>query len=372
MHRRRFLLQGAAGAGVAWAGMDIWAKPNLVAKEKRKHWAWIGTDVRTGAEEWKRRFSVMRQAGVAAVLPEVYNSRQAHFPSKRLPSKDDWLGTILPLAQAEGIEVHAWMWCMPCNWPEMREKHRDWFAINGKGESAAEKPAYVDYYRFLCPSHPEVRSFIAGTVRELAEIQGLTGVHLDYIRFPDVILAESLQPRYKIVQDREYPDYDYCYCSLCREGFRKKTGIDIGKEKDPAAIAAWKQYRYDLITRLVTKDLAPEARRRRKQITAAVFPNWQHVRQQWSRWKLDAVLPMLYHSFYRKDIDWIREQTETGIRSLQGKTRYYSGLFVPALKPGELRQAMEASFRGGAAGVSLFSAGAMTEEHWKAFREARE
>ena len=28
----------------------------------------------------------------------------------------------------------------------------DWYAINRLGESALEKPAYVEYYKFLCPS----------------------------------------------------------------------------------------------------------------------------------------------------------------------------------------------------------------------------
>ena len=38
----------------------------------------------------------------------------------------------------------------------------------------------------------------------------LTGIRLDYIRQLDVILASGLQPSYGIVQDREYPEYDYC------------------------------------------------------------------------------------------------------------------------------------------------------------------
>lgn len=33
---------------------------------------------------------------------------------------------------------------------ELLDKHPDWYAVNRKGESCHDKPAYVDYYRFLC------------------------------------------------------------------------------------------------------------------------------------------------------------------------------------------------------------------------------
>ncbi len=334
---------------------------------KIKHWAWITTDLNTSLDGWKQNFSRMRRAGIQAILPEVYNSRKSFFASRHLPTGGQWLEQILPLAKTEGLEVHAWMWSMPCNIEEVVQKHPDWFAVNGLGESAATKPAYVNYYKFMCPSHPEVREFVRTTVSELAQFEGLTGVHLDYIRYPDVILAESLQPRYHIVQDREYPQYDYCYCEICRTEFKKRTGIDPLKMKDPSANEAWRKFRYERITRLVNEVLAPTAHKAKKQITAAVFPNWEHVRQQWPVWKLDAVLPMLYHQYYKKDIPWIQEQVSKGVASLSHRIPLYSGLFVPSLNPDDLVKAVEASLQGGARGVSLFNAASMTEAHWERF-----
>ncbi len=86
----------------------------------------------------------------------------------------------------------------------MIKEHPDWYNVNAKGESASDKPAYVDYYKFLDPARPEVREFVRDTVRELAAIPGLTGVHLDYIRHPDAILPSGLWSKYGIVQDKVY------------------------------------------------------------------------------------------------------------------------------------------------------------------------
>lgn len=338
-----------------------------------KHWAWITTEPGLPDDEWKRRLARMKEAGISAILPEIFNNHAAAYQSAHLPVVGPWLEQLLPLAGDAGIEVHAWMHTMTCNIPRITQEHPDWFAVNGQGESAVDKPAYVGYYKFLCPSQPGARAFLQQRVQELAQYAELTSIHLDYIRFPDVILAAALQPQYGIVQDREYPEYDYCYCPLCRAGFEKQTGIDPLALSDPSASAEWRQFRCDLITRLVKEVLAPIARRQGKQVTAAVFPNWQHVRQQWSTWELDAVLPMLYHSFYKENLEWIREECAQGVRSLAGTTQLYSGLFVPALTPEELAQAIRVSIEGGAQGVSLFSAGAMSTAHWEQFsRTVRE
>lgn len=335
-----------------------------------KNWTWITTDLKSTDEEWKRAFARWREAGIDAILPEVFGSRAAFYASKHLPVTEEWLERILPIAKAEGLEFHAWTWMMPCNIQEVQEEHPEWFNVNLRGESSLEKPPYVGYYRFLCPSRPEVHDFLRRRVSELAQYDDLDGIHLDYIRYPDVILGAALQPKYGIVQDREYPEYDYCYCDVCRHDFQEASGIDLAQMEDPSTSEAWHQFRYDRITNIVNTHLVPIARKHGKAITAAVFPNWPYVRQEWRAWHLDGVLPMLYHSFYEEEIDWVGKQVEAGVRSLPSGTPLYSGLFIPSLSPEELRQAMAISFERGAGGVSLFSAGAMTDDHWRSFSKA--
>jgi uncharacterized lipoprotein YddW (UPF0748 family) len=240
--------------------------------------------------------------------------------------------------------------------------------VNRKGESAAEKPAYVDYYKFLCPSHAGVHEFLAATVTELCRYENLHGIHLDYIRYPDVILPKALQPKYGLTQDREYPEFDYCYCDACRHDFKQQTGIDPMTLEDPTSNTVWKQFRYDRITHLVNDTLIPIARAHGKTITAAVFPGWDMVRQQWPAWNLDAVMPMLYHSLYKKGPEWIREETEKGVRSLRGRAPLYSGILIFHLDEKEFARAVEACLEGGANGVVLFEGGAMSEARWGVFR----
>lgn len=373
MNRKIFLKTlGLSGIGIA--AMNPVSAINKISSadknDKYKYWVWMGTDVNTSVDDWKKRFAVMKQNGIDAVLPEIYNSRKAFYKSEHLPNGEPWLETILPLAKAEGLEVHAWMWSMPCNVEEIVRNHPDWFVVNRKGESAAVKPAYVNYYKFLCPSHPEAREFVQTTVRELSNIDGLDGVHFDYIRYPDVILPPTLQPKYGINQDKEYPEYDYCYCDLCRHDFEEKTGLDPLKLDDPANNEKWNQFRYDRITYLVNEMLIPTAHKNGKLTSAAVFPNWKNVRQQWSMWELDGVLPMLYNGFYNAGVDWIEQQTKIGVDSSKYHVPLYSGLSVGQLKGDLLGEAINSALSGGAKGVSLFSLGAMHDENWKNFKNA--
>jgi uncharacterized lipoprotein YddW (UPF0748 family) len=343
---------------------------SLFAKRRReiKNWVWIPTDIRKPADDWKRRFALMRASGVRAILPEVYAGREAFFGSVRLPVKTDWLGMLLPLARAEGLEVHAWMWCMPCMIPEIMKQHPDWYNVNAKGESALDKPAYVPHYKFLDPGRPEVREWIQGTVRELAGIAELTGIHLDYIRHPDAILPRGLWKRYNIVQDRIYPQYDYGYSEYERRQFRQKYGADpLGMEGDKLR-NKWLKFRLEMVTGLVNGYLAPAARAKGKVITAAVFPGpaiaRANVMQDWGRWKLDAFLPMLYQSFYEAGPQWVGEQTREGVASVRKPV--YSGLFVPGMDVPIFVQTVEAALQAGASGVSIFSDRGMDEAKWKA------
>jgi uncharacterized lipoprotein YddW (UPF0748 family) len=373
LDRRNFLKVVGLGSVTLAAGRFM---PTLgplfaqTASSKQKHWAWITRQFNPSVDGWKRHLAMLRESGINAILPEIYDSRHAFFGSKHLPVTEERLEKILPLAKEAGLEVHAWMWSMPCNVEDVVANHPDWYVVNRKGESAVEKPAYVPYYKFLCSSHPEAQEFVRTTAKELSQYDGLAGVHFDYIRFPDVILPDGLQPKYGIVQDREYPEYDYCYCSLCRHDFEQETGMDPMKLDDPAASDAWKNFRYGRIRHLVNDILIPTVHEQKKLASAAVFPNWQNVRQEWSTWHLDAALPMLYHRFYYKGIDWIGEQTKKEVERMQNHAPIYSGIFASMLKPEEMQQAVDTCLKAGAGGVALFASPLMSEEHFAAFAQA--
>lgn len=333
------------------------------------NWIWLRPQTGLPDDKWKRMFGTMAENGIEAVLPQIFNSTTALFDLPDFTVEEPLLERLIPLAHAAGLQIHAWMWTMPCNNQKIIEQHPDWYAVNGNGEPAHTHPAYVDYYKFLCPCHPEVQDFIQARVRALAKIEDLDGIHLDYVRLPDVILAEGLQPKYDLVQDREFPEFDYSYSSNCREQFKAQSGIDPLTLENPAEHEAWRQFRYDSVSNLVNGKLVPVAREHGKKITAAVFPNWESVRQQWHRWDLDAFLPMLYQGFYNADIEWIKTQTENGLQRLNHSKPIYSGLFIPHLNPDELEKAISVAKSGGAKGVSLFGYNEMTTEHWAKLKE---
>jgi len=369
MNKRDFLK--LAGCGVVGAmfspNASAWSLRGTGPSEAR-NWMWLRKKPQSTGAELVRLLRTAHESGITDVLPEVYNSKHALYRTDRHPQGELWLEELIPIAHDEGLRVHAWMWQMPCNQKAVIADHPDWFAVNGRGEPTWEKPAYVPYYRFMCPSRPGVHEFLRGNVAEVAAIDGVDGVHLDYIRYPDVILARQFQKKYGIVQDKEYPEYDYCYCEVCREDFRMAYGTDPLKLPDPSSSQEWRQFRYDRITHLVNDILLPEIRKRGKLTTAAVFPNWESVRQKWIDWKIDAVLPMLYHGFYDEDVDWIGERVAWGEKELKGKMELYAGLFVGHLDPESLPMAIASAKAAGADGISLFEGLSMDEGMWKALR----
>ncbi len=349
MDRRSFLK--TVGLGSAALGTAGFILNEPLHGEPRtsdlKNWIWIPADPDRSLGPWKRLFPLMRESGIRAIVPEIYDGRHAYFASTRLPVRTDLLGKMLPLAKAEDLEVHAWMWSCPA------------------------KPAYVNYYKFLDPGRPEVREFVQSTVKELASIPELTGVHLDYIRHPDALLARGLWRQYNIIQDKVYPAYDYGYSEYERNQFKEKYGIDPLHIKDPTQNQNWMQFRWDMVTDLVNQYLVPAAHNKGKMITAAVFPGptlaREMVRQDWGRWDLDAFLPMLYNVFYNEGPDWVRRQTREGVSTV--KKPIYSGLYVENTNEAQFRKLIESALEGGASGVSLFSADEMTAIHWKTLRK---
>ncbi len=370
MDRRAFIKDlGLKTAGIT-AGMAALSaacvKPGA-SHQKLKNWVWISQDTNAADDQWKARFETLKKAGFHAILPEVLTGTHALYRNTRLPSRDNWLERLIPIAKANDLEIHTWMHCMPHRVQSVMDNHPDWYNVNRLGQSSLTHPAYVDYYKFLCPSKEQVHAHLQKNVEELAQYD-VDGVHFDYIRYPDVIIARGLWEKYNIVQDKEYPEYDYCYCSTCREKFRKQSGIDPVDIEDPANHQGWVQFRYDQITNLVNNVMIPAAKKYGKMTSAAVFPNWQAVRQQWHEWKLDAVLPMLYNRFYLEDAEWIKRECQTGLRLLKHHQNLYSGLMVD--EPAKLKEYVMKSFEGGAKGISIFALRSLRPEHYEMLVQA--
>lgn len=349
MDRRRFLQTGTAAtvALAAPVGVELGGARR---GPDRKHWVWIRGD--RPVADWRTVLSTARRAGITAAL---------------IDASAESLTQAVEVAAGLGMEVHAWMITMMEGGQE--QAHPEWYAVSREGRSTATHPPYVDYYTFMCPTRPAVRQHKADRARQRLAVPGLAGLHLDYIRYPDVILPRALWSVYDIVQDREYAPYDYCYCDVCRETFEARTGIDPLSLQDPSQNAAWLQFRYDTIVEMVNA-LSQTAHAAGVEVTAAVFPSpliaRRLVRQDWPRWPVDAVFPMVYNGFYDEGVDWIEPTVREGVTALGGRLPLYAGLYVPDLDPAALAEAARRALAGGADGIAVFEGVGTTPEHWAA------
>lgn len=355
----------------ALAVVALMASCSKTPETKVKAYGWQGEGQNTTEQTLQADFSKWKSHGLDGICYNAGNDAEKH-------------GRAAKVAHANGMEYHAWI-------PAMLNGGVDstWYAVNRNGESAYNVQAYVPYYKFMCPNREEVITLLSDMYGHIADIPEVDYIHLDYIRFVDVILARGLWDKYGLVMNEEYPTADYCYCDKCVADFKAATGIDIKSVEDPSKCTEWAQFRCDVITKLVNR-IADTVHAKGKKVSAAVFPGpdsyaKKMVRQEWNKWNIDAFFPMNYNDFYLEDAKWVGEVTKEEVNSVNGEKPVVSGLFIcrdwenkanikdpegHGLIPSEIEEAVRGSMESGAAGVSLFTPQSMTDEHWKAFDKA--
>ena len=287
-------------------------------------------------------------------------------------------------AHEEGLEYHAWV-------PSMLRSDlpHEWYAVNRLGQSADENPIYINNYRFLDPANPEVQEFLIDQYLLVAQIPDVDYVRLDFIRYPDVILARSLGEMYGLENvEGEYAPADYCYCDYCTKTFFDQTGIDIKAVEDPAKVPQWAQFRCDQLTLFVDR-VSRAIHEVGKKVSVDVFPGpgsyAEHmVRQQWNQWMVDMFFPMNYNDLYDEGPEWLSGVVEEEVQSAGG-VPVVSSLRIckdggtqeakenasrTGLLPSELPAAIHNSLAAGAKGICLFNSVRMTPEYWEALEEA--
>lgn len=304
-------------------------------------WTWM--DYRPGMN-FDSICTVMNEVGIDGVMLNA-------------PTPDDYRAAI-PVAHKHGIEVYAWLWTM--NTEHDRDKllkeHPEWFSVNREGKSLADTTAYVGYYKFMCPALPEVREHINNKIKAYCEVEGLNGIAIDYHRFVDVVLPTTLWPKYGIVQDREYPQWDFGYHPAMIKLFQEKYGYDPREQEDPSQDEKWLQFRCDQITE-VANMIAETVHSYGKKMAASPFPtpamSRKMVRQDWGKWNLDIVFPMVYHTFYTGDVSFISDCTIDNVKQKNPMTTLYCGM--TASNDSTMFLCMDEALNNGAEGVAIFT-----------------
>lgn len=355
MNKRNFLKSlGLGSLAISAAPLGSVARQSArSAPRSISHRVWINPDHKDTEAELRERYAAYKQAGIRDLFFEADSA--PHFR----------------IAREQGLKAHRWMWTMNQGDQAQMAAHPEWYAISRKGESCVDHPPYVGYYRWLCPSKPEVLEHLKQQVAGIVSRKEVDGFHLDYIRYCDVILPVNLWSKYGIDQSKELPEYDFCYCETCRNLYRQQTGKDPLDLEHPDQSPSWRRFRYERINNVVNT-LAGVAHQHKKPISAAVFPTPEIakriVRQDWTNWNLDAVMPMIYHGFYRENVDWIGDAVDEGVKDLHGKFPLFAGLFLPDFNGNyaDLNLAVKLAVKNGAAGVSIF--GDVTQEVLKALK----
>ncbi len=339
--RRGFLKKGLLAAASPLIAESLFGKePSPVKKARKKHWIWINPNTKEDITAIRKQFISYKNAGIGGILFE--SDSEKHFTE----------------AKKLGLEAHRWNWTMNRGDKNILQNHPEWYAVSREGKSCATHPPYVGYYRWLCPSKPEVLNFLMNEAEQILAKEYVDGLHLDYIRFCDVVLPLNLWKQYHVDQRTELAEFDFCYCETCRSKYRSQTGKDPLDLKYPDEVLSWRLFRYEAINHVVNQ-LATVAKKHNKWITAAVFPTPEvarrNVRQDWTNWDLNAVFPMIYHGFYQEDVKWIGDAVKEGVHFLHGKFPIYAGLFLPDFKNmEELAQGIQYAINNGAAGISIF------------------
>ena len=349
MNSRRNFVKSGIVAGLAAAVVPFTSDASIIpaiSRKKLKHWVWINPKLSDNEEDLLMLYKKYYEAGIRGIFFE--EDSEKHFRA----------------AKSQKLEAHRWMWTMNRRIDALMKSHPEWYAINRRGESCITHPPYVDYYRWLCPSKPAVQQYLQAEVEQILSKDYVDGIHLDYVRYCDVVLPVNLWENYKIEQIKELPEYDYCYCDDCKEKFKAWRGQDLEQIVFPEASLSWREFRYNAITTIVNQ-LAAVAVKHKKQITAAVFPTPEvarrNVRQDWTNWNLNGVCPMIYHGFYKEPVEWIGDAVAEGVHFLNGRFPIYAGIYLPDFKSQEeIKLGMQYALQHGAKGISVF--GYVTDE----------
>ncbi|NPD86447.1 hypothetical protein HNS38_16865 [Lentimicrobium sp. L6] len=328
----------------------IWLEKD---KKTPKFWIWMSGHKELSYAEWELIFEEINDMGIRGLL---------------LSTSSESARMLVPLAKKYELQLHIWMWAM-----NRGDAPAELMSVNDLGKSLAEEQAYVGYYKFMCPALPETKKFIENKVNELRRIEGIDGIHLDYIRYVDVFLPSGLLPKYDLIQDDILPAFDYGYHPEMLRKFEMKYGKNPKSIPDYAHDSLWQQFRMDQVTGIVN-GLAHQFSSKEIQLTAAVFPDPNMsrtmVRQDWGRWNLDAYFPMVYNGFYEAGTDWIQKRMEVS-REYFPHQNIFCGLYlVDCKEEKQLTKSIAAAFKGGASGISFFDYWGMKEHHKKAIRKA--
>ncbi len=291
--------------------------------------------------------------GATDLFVQVYRGGRAFYPAgpafERAPGVGafavDPLALLIHDAHARGMRVHAWVNVLSLSTRRdaqlLAELGRDAILVDRHGRSLLDYPE-LDlpepdrrFYRmgtpglYLDPAVPSVRARILATFEDLVtRYPELDGLHLDYIRHPDVLPF--------IPGARFGVGLDFGYGEIARARYREETGrVDPiagaapGVIRDAEAWDAWKRAQVTTLVEAIganTRAIRPGLI-----LSAAVIPYVERaylsLAQDWPGWLASGALDLAIPMVYTRDDALLAYQLE-GYVGLNGAARLWPGLGV--------------------------------------------
>ncbi|MEM2936161.1 MAG: family 10 glycosylhydrolase [Candidatus Bathyarchaeia archaeon] len=269
------------------------------------------------------------------------------------PQGFDVYEAVCEEARKAGIETHAWF----CLYIESKERpskvvkeHPECLLVNRYGKS--EVHGWGDT-AWVCPSSLVYREYLSDLMEEVTEKYGVDGIHLDYVRYPDVV-----EGRY------------VCYCPTCRRKFKQEYGYELPSD-DVIKNRYYASILCDNVTEAV-EHFSKLAKINNRQTSAYVFTDYvtaiEACYQDWPYFSrfLDMIMPTLYEVSQHHAqhlIEKAKSVVASGCqvvpavyvnpsskrRSKEGGNRWWRGVSTE-----NVLSTIEGALRGGADGISLF------------------
>jgi len=281
----------------------------------------------------------------------------------------DPLRQLVAAAHARGLRVHAWVNVLSLasnrTAPALAALGSGAVQVDRRGRSVLDYPQLElpaperTLLRmgtpaiWLDPGAPGVAELAARTYAELVtRYPELDGLHLDYIRHPDV-LPFSPGARFGV-------GLDFGYGAASRARFERETGLAAPFRDDLRNANAWDDWRRASVTATV-RGVADAARAARPGllVSAAVwaYPERSYLSlfQDWPGWLDDGLLDFAVPMVYTRDDRLLGYE----LRSYAGldSRRIWSGLgaWLFASEPARAAAQLEAARSAGLGGAALFS-----------------
>lgn len=296
---------------------------------------------------WNEIARTVASSGFTGIFANFAWGVAAAYPSEILPfrngldGKTNYLTLAARACAAQNLELHVWMFTFHA--PEWATPKAFFERLKSEGRLMIGPDGR--HRDWLCPGDVRNRELLKKIALEAVAGKGVTGVHIDYVR---------------------YPADDLCCCPRCRTNFeraigRRVAGWPLDVKMGAPLHDAWVRFRADGITEFV-RELRGSLRARPEiKLSAAVYADpvaALELGQDWRKWVTEGLVDFVCPMNYTQSQTQFERHLETQAAIPQGTGRIFPGIGAVSassqLNPVEVIRQITALRKAGFDGFSIF------------------